>query len=218
MGYQDGSGLGAGRAGRAEPLPLDLKSGRAGLGVDEQRRRERQAREEQEAQERAKRARLAAETQERFKAAAASGYGARQAVRHLRGAWRVAEELEERRGQPAGLTEAAGEPRSGMSGDAMLEEERKVEEERAARARGELAGQARPRREEGPVGLDAGAGPAEEGPTAAAATGAPAAPEQLELLLLYMRRRYCYCYFCGCQYDSASDLEASCPGLGEDEH
>lgn len=38
MGYKAGSGIGAGVAGRSTPIPLNLKAGRAGLGVEEQKR------------------------------------------------------------------------------------------------------------------------------------------------------------------------------------
>ncbi|GLC74099.1 hypothetical protein PLESTF_001459700 [Pleodorina starrii] len=96
MGYQDGKGLGSAGSGRAEPLPLDLKPGRAGVGVDEQRKREQEEKQLQEELERAKRARLVSEVQQRYTDTARSGYNARQMVRHLRGAWRVAEQLDER--------------------------------------------------------------------------------------------------------------------------
>ncbi|GLC37541.1 hypothetical protein PLESTB_001758700 [Pleodorina starrii] len=87
---------GSAGSGRAEPLPLDLKPGRAGVGVDEQRKREQEEKQLQEELERAKRARLVSEVQQRYTDTARSGYNARQMVRHLRGAWRVAEQLDER--------------------------------------------------------------------------------------------------------------------------
>ncbi len=51
MGYTPGSGLGASRAGRAEPLAVELRAARSGLGVHEQRKRARQQEEEQREQE-----------------------------------------------------------------------------------------------------------------------------------------------------------------------
>lgn len=39
MGYQAGQGLGRSVLGSAEPLDLNLKAGRTGLGVDEDRKR-----------------------------------------------------------------------------------------------------------------------------------------------------------------------------------
>ena len=39
MGYQEGQGVGATGAGRAEPLDVIQKPGRTGLGVDEGRKR-----------------------------------------------------------------------------------------------------------------------------------------------------------------------------------
>jgi hypothetical protein len=36
--------------------------------------------------------------------------------------------------------------------------------------------------------------------------------------LQYMREAYCYCLYCGCRYSDAVDLNASCPGLLEQDH
>jgi hypothetical protein len=40
----------------------------------------------------------------------------------------------------------------------------------------------------------------------------------LEECLTYLRDTYSYCYYCGARYDDAADLQASCPGLTEDDH
>lgn len=40
----------------------------------------------------------------------------------------------------------------------------------------------------------------------------------LPALLATLRSRHFYCVFCGCQYDSADDLQASCPGADELDH
>ena len=42
MGYQQGQGLGKAQAGRAAPIPVQLKAGRHGLGVDENKKRKQQ--------------------------------------------------------------------------------------------------------------------------------------------------------------------------------
>ncbi|GIL90969.1 hypothetical protein Vretifemale_18675 [Volvox reticuliferus] len=108
MGYERGKGLGSASTGRAEPLPLNLKTGRAGLGVDEQRKRERQQRQQQEELDRLKRARMVLEAQQRFQDTARADYIARQVLRHLRGAWRVAEQLDEQLTELKNLTTSAG--------------------------------------------------------------------------------------------------------------
>lgn len=41
MGFKAGEGLGRGVKGRTEPIELALKAGRTGLGVDEDRKRQR---------------------------------------------------------------------------------------------------------------------------------------------------------------------------------
>lgn len=42
MGYKAGEGIGKGGRGRAAPIAVDLKAGRTGLGVDEERKRKQQ--------------------------------------------------------------------------------------------------------------------------------------------------------------------------------
>ncbi len=41
MGYKPGQGIGAGGGGRVAPLEVDLKATRAGLGIDEAKKRQR---------------------------------------------------------------------------------------------------------------------------------------------------------------------------------
>ncbi|KAL9237801.1 hypothetical protein vseg_012305 [Gypsophila vaccaria] len=42
--------------------------------------------------------------------------------------------------------------------------------------------------------------------------------EDLIEILVKLREEHCYCLFCGCQYESAEALLASCPGVTEDDH
>lgn len=44
------------------------------------------------------------------------------------------------------------------------------------------------------------------------------APERLAQLLAYLREQHCYCLFCGCHYDSSSDMQQHCPGPSEADH
>ena len=50
MGYQPGQGIGKGHTGRAVPVPVEVKGGRQGLGVDENRKRRKVQAEEQRKQ------------------------------------------------------------------------------------------------------------------------------------------------------------------------
>lgn len=45
MGYKQGEGLGKKKTGRAEPVPINLKVGRQGLGKEEDEQRKKLARE-----------------------------------------------------------------------------------------------------------------------------------------------------------------------------
>ncbi|EPX75269.1 RNA-binding protein [Schizosaccharomyces octosporus yFS286] len=42
--------------------------------------------------------------------------------------------------------------------------------------------------------------------------------EKLSTVLLYLRRKYFYCLYCGFSYDNLEDLETNCPGVYEDDH
>ncbi|KAJ7179295.1 hypothetical protein C8R46DRAFT_941848 [Mycena filopes] len=44
------------------------------------------------------------------------------------------------------------------------------------------------------------------------------APDQLQLVLSYLRDNYSYCFWCGTQYDSSEEMESQCPGEDEDSH
>ena len=50
MGYKPGQGIGAGGGGRVEPVEVDLKATRAGLGVDEAKKRQRDSSRAQQAE------------------------------------------------------------------------------------------------------------------------------------------------------------------------
>ncbi|GAA6063590.1 hypothetical protein JCM10212_000194 [Sporobolomyces blumeae] len=41
---------------------------------------------------------------------------------------------------------------------------------------------------------------------------------RLALTLSYLRNHYHYCFWCGCQYESAQDMQENCPGTEEDDH
>ena len=53
MGYQHGQGLGKGQSGRAAPVPVQIKGGKHGLGIEENKKHKRQHIEQQQ-QERGK--------------------------------------------------------------------------------------------------------------------------------------------------------------------
>lgn len=42
--------------------------------------------------------------------------------------------------------------------------------------------------------------------------------ERLQRVLNYMREKYHFCFWCGAEYNSKEDLDASCPGESEEDH
>eukprot|EP00887_Chlorella_sp_A99_P007076 scaffold2.g7076.t1 len=201
MGYQPGQGLGRSVQGRAEPLPLEVKQGRGGLGAVSKRAAAR----EQQRERTAAAAAAAAQRAAAAEAAAAAGAGSFQArtaaaavARRLDGQLRRAQRACE------ALDTAAGVAASHMWGG------------EAASDAGAAAGAGT-----GGAGFPGGEGGGEEGGELQAAREAwEAQPpaERLGELLGYLRRRYAYCLFCGCRYEGREDMEGHCPGPGEDDH
>uniref|UniRef100_A0A6T8WGS4 G-patch domain-containing protein n=1 Tax=Chlamydomonas leiostraca TaxID=1034604 RepID=A0A6T8WGS4_9CHLO len=113
MGYQEGKGLGKDKSGIAQPLDVVIKPNRAGLGVDERARREKQAREEQLAEQQAKRARMAEGAADAFKSSAAESFAARKAQQTLRQAWNAAVHLEEQAAALASQQQGEGGSQQG---------------------------------------------------------------------------------------------------------
>ncbi|KAJ7781422.1 hypothetical protein B0H16DRAFT_1671686 [Mycena metata] len=44
------------------------------------------------------------------------------------------------------------------------------------------------------------------------------APDQLQLVLSYLRDNYAYCFWCGTRYENSEEMESQCPGEDEDSH
>lgn len=37
-------------------------------------------------------------------------------------------------------------------------------------------------------------------------------------LLIELRAKHNYCYYCGCKFDSSSDMDRNCPGISDRDH
>ncbi|MEW5307252.1 MAG: hypothetical protein WDW36_009660 [Sanguina aurantia] len=113
MGYSQGSALGgpqksgSASTGLSEPIRVELKSGRAGLGVQEQQKRRRVELQERQAvvmQDRAQASLLQAES---YQHSQQDAFSHRQQLRQLGGAWSAARELDRQAGVAAGAGIAA---------------------------------------------------------------------------------------------------------------
>eukprot|EP00884_Botryococcus_braunii_P008384 jgi/Botrbrau1/17547/Bobra.0766s0003.1 len=98
MGYKPGQALGKSQPGRVIPLDLNLKTGRSGLGVDEEKKRRKEAVILEQKERAAKRSRGEQELQETYVALVTTDYAARQAEKHLLEAQKVCENLDRKAG------------------------------------------------------------------------------------------------------------------------
>ncbi|BDA45554.1 probable G patch domain-containing protein 11 [Coccomyxa sp. Obi] len=98
MGYKEGEGIGKSVKGRVAPIAVDLKSGRTGLGVDEGRKRQREAAKLVKEAQDAKRRRGIEDLRSDYITKQAASFADRQAERHLAQARKVCETLDRRKG------------------------------------------------------------------------------------------------------------------------
>lgn len=191
MGYQHGQGLGKGQSGRAAPVPIQVKGGKHGLGIEENKKRKQQQAEQQQQERVRKRAHMQQEMQAEHKVTSAMRAANRQAESQLLQARQVCETLDRLKGvessemwpPPPVVPDADSPPVS----------------------TGVQTGST-----DAPPNKDAlqDSMPWEDWPVQA----------KLAMVLDYLRQSYHYCLFCGCQYIDEDDLLANCPGLQEDDH
>ncbi|KAI9828713.1 MAG: hypothetical protein M1832_001816 [Thelocarpon impressellum] len=225
MGFKAGDVLGAGGGdARAEPIGVELKDGRGGLGLDSERKRK--VREEFEGE----RKRVKAEEMG-FRERVAREREEKRAEGLLVAAQKVAERLEAEGEQGAGDERADG----GGSGAPITKPlaavnvlwrtlpRQRLEADLERRRRHDLQQSlSRLPTYEEDSGSDAASGAeqeleleAEDDEELAAFEALPPA-ERLEKLVLFLRERWRYCFWCKCAYPD-EDLEG-CPGVKEDDH
>ena len=239
MGFKQGQGLGATGKGKKEPVGVEIKDGRRGLGwefaVQQQQRARTQARQvfRRRCEERT------GNLVEDFRVRKRREFVVKQAERDLPASQRACQQLDEE----MGVTESE------------LWFRLPPPEDEYAYAGGAEGDYARPRAVDGsggaPLALAEGAHPGGEAEAdilawidAEAAEPAAAEPEagkaaaevqvasaakgsdfellgpldQLEIVTTYLRATHSYCHWCGRVYADARDMEAACPGPTWDDH
>jgi hypothetical protein len=194
MGYQPGQGVGAAATGRAEPVAVDVKQDRLGLGAVNKSAARRDAQREREAGAEARRgqaqlrdeARREGEAQS-YQQRTASQFAARKVEGQLRRALAACEALD----LGAGIADSA---MWGASLEQHLPAEGAADEAADEAADDEAL---RARRE---------------------AWAALASADKLARAAEYLRSRHLYCIHCAAQYGGEEELAAHCPGPGEDDH
>ncbi|DBA96331.1 hypothetical protein WJX82_007548 [Trebouxia sp. C0006] len=188
MGYQPGRGLGRGLAGQAAPVPVQLKAGRQGVGIEQNKRRKQQEVEQQQKERDLKRARMQQDMRVEHTNTTATKAAHRRAEAHLLQARQVCETLDRRKGVESSEMWPQP-PAAAVESDAIQENEA---QDSSTSAVEEVAQE--PSWEDWPV------------------------QAKLALVLDYLRQTYHYCIFCGSQYGDEHDMSANCPGLQEVDH
>lgn len=210
LGYKPGSALGAAgnMNGVLEPVVVEMKAGREGVGLANERKRK--VREEAEGREEGER-----EEAEGYRVRVAREREAKRMEGLLGGAMRVLE----------GMEEGNAGKRVNVLYRGLVRQRR--EEERVRRARYDLhqslSRSAAYEADEGEEDQDRLAWGREEedeggedGDEELEAFEALPLEERLERVVGYLREKYWYCFWCKSQYDDA-DMEG-CPGMTEGDH
>lgn len=215
MGYKPGMALGKTGTGRAEPVPINLRSGRGGLGEDTERKRKQEEMAAWRASMREKRMRKEAEYQKDYRLQKSKMMAGREAESDLYKSQRVCEQLDE--------AENLAEPEETFFWTPTKMKLLMKEAEKHNTLSSSSSEEADPD-EDPPVGFhfpdelnkesyshilnpESNKCDNEEDEDEL-----PPTNEQLERLTAYLRSRYFYCVWCGTKYDDAEDLSCNCPG------
>ncbi|XP_064623477.1 G patch domain-containing protein 11-like isoform X2 [Lineus longissimus] len=207
MGYKEGMSLGKEGKGRKEPVPVELKLGRGGLGRDaEMKRKHIQIQSYREVMK-AKRAKYAVQQQKDFRQRMAGLLSEKRVHGDLMKSQRVCEQLDtEKKGLkqpletffwPEALLKPAAQDVD--FGDVEDDDDDKPSDyyqlppDEEKEDEGE-----QPEPEEEECNLEE--------------------PDQLAVLTEYLRSTYFYCLWCGITYNDSEDLEDNCPGDTSTDH
>ena len=221
MGYKSGEGLGKEKQGRSEPVDLEIRTHRAGIGRSNQRAERKKARERQkeimsQQMERMKeKQKLMEMKKDDFRAAMSARFNERKTEGCLRKACRTCEELDIRAGIFSGESLNTAEERSNAepSRDSNYMwcafPEQEIQESTTSQPEYQVSRD---------TNIDQPDLPAKELSPEEQQWREASAADRLRMVLEYLRSQHHYCLWCGMQYSSFEELEESCPGLYEDDH
>lgn len=224
MGYKSGQAIGKSSDGPVDPLAVIVKDSRAGLGIDEDRKRQREVQRQQEERLAAERARTESTSRADYVHSNMQRYSVVAARRHLASAISACETLDQQ----------AGVERNELLEQLQQDEALARQEIEAAAPRGQPLSRLQKPRSHRDASLDDGevsvavwnrrkadAAPLRASSPSRYDGSSLSAAQQasyLHLLLGYLRSRHLYCLFCGCSYNDEGDMRQNCPGPDEAQH
>jgi len=198
MGYKPGMGIGKQEKGRVEPISIEVKAGRSGLGVDSENKRKIK----QLDLWRAKRKKESETRATSFQSRMSDKYTEKSAERDLRTAQKACLQLDQQQG--------LGEPGESFFWPESFLPSFDLEDE-------EEEGLPDSNPNVTCAYLDSDEDEVEE-PPAPDVNSLLSDAEKLEVVTRYMRNTYKYCIWCGTKFDSTDDLNSNCPGNSANAH
>ncbi|CAO3614452.1 unnamed protein product [Cunninghamella echinulata] len=195
MGYKQGSTLGNSQQGIQEPISVEVKKDRIGLGLQSMMKRKREN-EDEEARKKLD------QEPELFREAMAEKRKLARRIREITAAVHICEKLDSDHSIEKNILwcllpkkEEEKEHDDSIDDDGIQE----VDNEN---------------KEEDTFSLNEKQFPKEE----IEALKSLKLDEQLDKLVDYLKLKYTYCFWCAAKYDNKEDLETNCPGPTEDDH
>ncbi|KAI8969027.1 hypothetical protein BDF20DRAFT_141122 [Mycotypha africana] len=188
MGFKKGMSLGKNSSGIVEPIKVNIKAGRQGIGMEIESEKRLRALEEEE-MENSKRAKVDLETFRTIKAKQAKE---NQLRRYLTAAISICKKFDEENSVETNILWTL-EPAS-----QEMENNEDTEQDKEEEATDNI------------IDLY----PKEE----IERLNSLELDEKFALVVEYLRNKYFYCFWCSAKYKDAEDLQANCPGPEEDDH
>ncbi|KAK6183673.1 hypothetical protein SNE40_011104 [Patella caerulea] len=200
MGFKPGMVLGKHGTGRAEPVEINLKLGRGGLGQEAEKKRKQNEKVARWTEMNMKRKKMESKNQENFKKQMKDKFVNTEAERDLRKSQKVCEQLDSEKG--------IQEPSEIFFWPKEILEERKKKEKKAMEIEEGYSFELEDELDED----DDEDGDDEDDDSSLSAS------DKLEVLTVYLRNNHLYCIWCGTRYDDKNDMKSNCPGNTAEDH
>ncbi|XP_052767734.1 G patch domain-containing protein 11-like [Mya arenaria] len=209
MGYKPGMALGKFGEGRKEPVQVELKTGRGGLGREQDQKRKQEQRMVWRKHQSAKKQRMDSERKQTFVKRMNEKIATRNVGKDLYNSQKVCEQLDSQLGITS-PNEAFFWP------EALLPKTNDTDEcpDTLESLEAGYSGYVQDEVEEEELGHEAEGSEGDEDDPYANFT----VEEKLDVLTLYLRTKHKYCIWCGIKYNDNEDLMQNCPGNSAELH
>ncbi|KAI9487147.1 MAG: hypothetical protein EXX96DRAFT_67691 [Benjaminiella poitrasii] len=197
MGFKKGNSLGSGK-GIVEPIKINMRSGRYGIGLESELQKRTRELEEEEEEEEIKRRKTEMDPRE-YRVLMAQRAKENQLIRYLLAAVSICEKLDEDNNIKSNIiwTLKPIQPSDNDINETNdIEDEDKDKKDDYDKEKNELLFPKDEIEKLQALSLD----------------------EQLETTINYLREIYHYCFWCRAKYTDKNDLDINCPGPDEDSH